>query len=56
MTHPELAPYSQRLRLQIADLQELDHDIKAFRVDASQNTALKSTLSQIGALDFSALN
>lgn len=30
MAHPELASYSQRLRLQIADLQELDHDIREF--------------------------
>lgn len=56
MTHPEWAPYSQRLRLQINDLQELDHDIRAFRVNAAQNTSLKNTLTQIGALDFSAIN
>lgn len=53
LSHPELAPYSQRLSLQIADLQELDHDIKTFRVNAERNTALKATMATIGKLDFS---
>lgn len=51
----ELKQYNERLRLQIADLEELDHDIKAFRVHAVQNPLLKETISRIGALDFSRL-
>ena len=34
LTHKELKPYNDRMRQQISDLEELDHDIKTFRVDA----------------------
>lgn len=53
--HRDLASYNERMRQQIADLEELDHDIKAFRVDAPQNTNLQQAMSAIGNLDFSQL-
>ena len=45
--------YNERLRLQIVDLEELDHDFKTFKVDAPQNEALKQAMTAIGQLDFS---
>ncbi len=53
LSHRELKPYDERLRQQIADLEELDHDIKAFRVNAPKNEGLQKAMAAIGALDFS---
>ena len=44
--------YKERLRQQIEDLEELDHDLKAFKVDAPQNEGLKQAMMAIGQLDF----
>jgi hypothetical protein len=43
------------MRQQIADLVELDHDIKAFRVDAPKNKELQATMAMLNSLDFSKL-
>lgn len=55
VSRKELKACNERLRLQIADLEELDHDIRAFRVNALQNPLLKETMTNIGSLDFSRL-
>lgn len=55
LLHRDFAPYNERMRQQIADLEELDHDIRTFRVDAPQNNALQQTMSAIGGIDFSQL-
>ena len=55
LSHKELKSYNDRMRQQIADLEELDHDIKAFRVDALKNENLQQTLASIGDIDFSYL-
>ena len=49
----ELSPYNERMRQQIADLEELDHDIRTFRVHAPNNENLKQVMDPIGSLDFS---
>ena len=49
----ELLPYNERMRQQIADLEELDHDIRTFRVHAPNNENLKQVMDTIGSLDFS---
>ena len=46
-------PYNERLRQQISDLEELDHDIKTFRIAAPQNAALQATLSKLSKMDLS---
>ena len=51
----ELAAGNERMRRQIIDLEELDHDIKTFRVNAPQNAALQQALSAVGSLDLSQL-
>lgn len=51
----ELKPYNDRMRQQIADLEELDHDIKAFRVDAPKNKELQMTMDLLSSLDLSKL-
>lgn len=51
----ELKPYNDRMRQQIADLEELDHDIKAFRVDAPKNEELQATMAMLNSIDFSKL-
>lgn len=48
-----LKTYNERLRMQIADLEELDNDIKVFRVNAPKNAQLQSTMSALGNLDLS---
>ena len=55
LTHKELKPYNDRMRQQIADLEELDHDIKVFRVDAPKNKELQTTMDLLSSLDFSKL-
>ena len=51
----EPKPYNDRMRQQIADLEELDHDIKVFRVDAPKNKELQATMALLSNLDFSKL-
>ena len=53
LSRHELKPYNDRMRQQIADLEELDHDIREFRVDALQNQDLQQTLSSLSSLDLS---
>lgn len=53
LTRKDLKPYNDRLRQQISDLEELDHDIKAFRVDAPKNKELQATMALLDSLDFS---
>jgi hypothetical protein len=55
LAHGELKPYNDRLRQQIADLEELDHDIKAFRVNAPKNEELQATMAMLNNLDFTNL-
>lgn len=49
----ELRPYDERMREQIADLEELDHDIYVFRVKAPKNKELQEALASIKDIDFS---
>ena len=53
LSRQELKPYNDRLRQQIADLEELDHDIKVFRVDALQNQSLQQAMDKLAKLDLS---
>ena len=55
LSRRELAPYNKRMREQIADLEELDHDIRAFRVNASQDENLQQAMAAVGSVDFSYL-
>lgn len=56
LTRKELKPYNDRMRQQIVDLEELDHDIKVFRVNAPKNKELQATMALLGSLDFSKLS
>ena len=49
----DLRPYDDRMRQQIVDLEELDHDIVEFRIKAPQNKELQEALSSIKDIDFS---
>ena len=49
----ELKPYNERMREQIVDLEELDHDIVEFRIKAPKDEHLQRTLARISELDFS---
>ena len=51
----ELRPYDDRMRQQISDLEELDHDIYYFRVKAPKNNELQEVMAKIGKMDFSKL-
>lgn len=51
----ELRPYDERMREQIADLEELDHDIVEFRIKALKNKELQEALASIKDIDFSKL-
>jgi len=53
LSRRELNTYNERLREQIADLEELDHDIRAFRVEAPKNEKLKQVLGSLASLDLS---
>ena len=55
LTRKELKPYNDRMRQQIADLEEIDHDIKVFRIDAPKNKELQATMDLLSTLDFSKL-
>lgn len=48
----ELKPYNDRMRQQIADLEEIDHDIKIFRVDAPKNKELSMAMVAVSKLNF----
>ena len=51
----ELRPYDERMREQIVDLEELDHDIVEFRIKAPKNKELQEALASIKDIDFSKL-
>ena len=53
LTRHELKAYNERMRNQIVDLEELDHDIREFRIKALKNEGLQKTLAQIDRADFS---
>lgn len=53
--HSELRRYNNRMREQILDLEELDHDIYVFRVKAPKNEELQKAMSSIKDIDFSYL-
>lgn len=55
MTYEKYATPMDRLSRQIADLEELEHDIIAFRVKAPLNSLLNETMQMVGGLDFSKL-
>ena len=54
-SRPELKAYDNRMREQISDLEELDHDIYVFRVKASKNKELQEAMSKISKLDLAKL-
>lgn len=55
LSHHDIEQYNERMRQQIADLEELEHDIRSFRTDAQQTKNLQQAMSAIGNLDFSQL-
>ena len=52
-SRPELRRYDERMREQILDLEELDHDIVEFRIKAMKDENLQRTLASLSELDFS---
>ncbi|MBQ9588441.1 MAG: hypothetical protein IJR26_11400 [Bacteroidales bacterium] len=54
-SRPELRRYDERMREQILDLEELDHDIVEFRIKAPKDEELQQTLASIKDIDFSYL-
>ena len=52
----DLRPYDDRMRQQIVDLEELDHDIVEFRIKAPKNKELQEVMAKIGKMDFSKLS
>ena len=54
-SRPELRPYDNRMREQIADLEELDHDIVEFRIKAPKDEELQEAMASIKDIDFSYL-
>lgn len=52
LTYKKYATQMERLSHQIADLEELEHDIIAFRVKAPKNPSLNETMQLVGILDF----
>lgn len=51
----DLRRYDERMREQILDLEELDHDIYEFRVKAPKNKKLQEVMSNLGKIDYSKL-
>ena len=51
--HAYLMHNDDRMRQQISELEELDHDIYEFRVKAPKNESLQETLASIKDIDFS---
>lgn len=52
LTYEKYATQMERLSHQIADLEELEHDIIAFRVKVPMNPSLNETMQMVGKLDF----
>jgi len=52
-SRPELKAYDNRMREQISDLEELDHDIYVFRVQTPNNEKLQNALDSLKDLDYS---
>lgn len=52
---PDLRRHDERMRKQILDLEELDHDIYEFRVKAPKNKKLQEVMSNLGKIDYSKL-
>ena len=52
-SRPELRRYDERMREQILDLEELNHDIVEFRIKAMKDESLLRTLDSLSELDFS---
>ena len=55
MMRRELKPYNERMRDQIVDLEELDHDIREFRIKALKNEKLQALMAAASKIDFSYL-
>ena len=55
LTYEKFATQMDYLSCQITDLEELEHDIVAFRVNAPKNPSLNETMQMVGKLDFSKL-
>lgn len=51
LTFTALKAYNDRLSQQISDLEELDHDIRTFRIAATKNVALQTTLEKLSSID-----
>ena len=51
----DLKPYYSRMREQIFDLEELDRDIKTYRIDAPHNQELQLAMAAVKAVDLSFL-
>lgn len=56
LSRPELRRYDDRMRQQIVDLEELDHDIYVFRLKAPKNKSLQETMEKASKMDFSNLS
>ena len=52
----DLRPYDDRMRQQIVDLEELDHDIVEFRIKAPKDEELQKAMASIKDIDFSKLS
>ena len=52
---PDLRLYDDRMRQQIVDLEELDHDIVEFRIKALKDKELQKAMASIKDIDFSYL-
>lgn len=51
LSRTELKAYNNRMRQQIEDLEELDHDFKTFRIDAPKNKSLSMAMLAVGKLN-----
>ena len=51
----DLRPYDNRMRQQIVDLEELDHDIVEFRIKAPKDEELQKVMASLKDIDFSKL-
>lgn len=56
LTYEKFVIHIERLSHQIADLEEIEHDIITFRVKAPKNPSLNETMQMVGRLDFSKLS
>lgn len=55
LSRPELRRFDNRMREQILDLEELNHDIVEFRIKALKNKELLNAMSSLKDVDFSYL-